>query len=149
MGNLVYLAGPIGGCTYEGCVTWRDYAKQQLADVGLIGLSPMRAKEFLKNEINIDDREYTHPVATPQGISCRDEWDCTRSDIVLLNLLGATKVSIGSMIEVGMARVARVPMIVVMEPGGIHEHVMMKVYPGFRVETLDDGIDIAKALLLP
>ena len=45
----VYLAGPITGLTFEGCTDWRDYAIASLADNAIKGLSPMRAKEFLKH----------------------------------------------------------------------------------------------------
>jgi hypothetical protein len=49
----VYLAGPITGCSYDGCTEWRDAVIAKLAEKRIKGLYPMRAMAFLKpfNEI--------------------------------------------------------------------------------------------------
>jgi hypothetical protein len=107
----------------------------------------MRGKSFLSDQACIDDVEYTHPLATPQGITARDRWDCQRSNVVLMNLIGADKVSIGSMIEIGWADAARIPLVLAMEPGNLHEHAMIKVIPGFILSTLTEAINVTLALL--
>ena len=48
MQKRVYLAGPIRGCSYDNATDWREYAIKELAKDGIIGVSPMRAKEFLR-----------------------------------------------------------------------------------------------------
>jgi NTP pyrophosphatase (non-canonical NTP hydrolase) len=30
--TTVYLAGPISGCSYDGCTEWRTFAKERLAE---------------------------------------------------------------------------------------------------------------------
>ena len=38
-----------------------------------------------------------------KGIVTRDRWDVAKADVVLMNLVGATQVSIGTMVELGWA----------------------------------------------
>lgn len=78
-------------------------------------------------------------------------WDVRRSDAILFNLLGAEKVSIGTMIEYGWASAFYKPIITVMENAkgekrNVHEHLIIRRLSGFRVETLDEGLAVVKAL---
>ena len=159
--KTVYLAGPITGCSYEGCVDWREYAIKELAAVGITGLSPMRAKDYLKSESIVGDSYEDTVLSSSRGIITRDRWDTTRSDIILANFLGAEQVSIGTVMEIAWADLARVPIIMAIEPseleatgpapsqGNVHEHSMLREAAGFRVETLEEGLNVAKAILLP
>jgi nucleoside 2-deoxyribosyltransferase len=150
MNRSVYLAGPIGSCSYKGCTEWRDRVTADFRDVGITAYSPMRGKSFLQDEKRIDDREYTEPLATPPGIVARDRFDTLGCDVVLLNLLHATKASIGSMIEIGWADSKRTPIVLVMEyMGNPHTHPMVKDLCSFYVHRLGDGVDIVKRILLP
>lgn len=143
----VYLVGPITGLNYSGCTDWREYAKSELEKEGIIGISPMRAKEYLQAEAEMLD-VYSTVLSCQRGITVRDRFDTASSDIMLANLLGAEKVSIGTMIEYGWANVARKPIITVMEKeGNIHDHAMVRELTGFRVETLEEGLFVAKAIL--
>lgn len=147
MSKLVYLAGPIDGCTYEGCTGWREYATKQLAEDGIIGLSPMRAKEFLKSHPKLVDGIYDHPLTMDSGFTTRDMWDVRRCDAILFNLLNAEKVSIGTMIEYGWASAFNKPMITVIEKEkNIHEHGMIRRLSGYRVDNLESGLTIVRAL---
>lgn len=173
----VYLAGPITGLSYGGATDWRIKAMNTLEVWGIDALSPMRAKTYLKDEKSIDGSadayQRVHAISTPKGICTRDRNDTMRVDAVLMNLLGAEKVSIGSMIEIGWADAARVPLVVVMEPDreetvpvvvgpgfephrfetrkivNPHSHTMVNHLAGYIVPTLNEGLDIVKALLLP
>lgn len=147
MEKRVYLAGPISGLSYGGCTDWREYAKSELAKEGIIGVSPMRAKEYLAEEMNIKD-SYNTVLSCGKGITTRDRFDTKNCNLVLANLLGAKKVSIGTVLEFGWADAYRNPIIAVMEKSGNpHDHAMIKELIGFRVETLDEGIHIAEAIL--
>jgi nucleoside 2-deoxyribosyltransferase len=69
-------------------------------------------------------------------------------DIMLANLLGAKKVSIGTIGEFFWADAYRKPVIAVMEKeGNPHEHAMIRELTGFRVETLEEGLAVAGAVL--
>lgn len=147
MSKLVYLAGPIDGCTYEGCTSWREYAINELRKDNITGLSPMRAKEFLREHPKLVDGISTHVLAGDKGLTTRDLWDVDRSDAILFFLLGAQKVSIGTMIEYGRASNPLRPIITVMEKqGNIHEHPMIRELTKYRVETLDEGLATIRAL---
>ncbi len=151
MSKLVYLAGPIDGCTYEGCTSWREYAIKELNKEGITGLSPMRAKEFLKQHPLLTDEVHEHVLITDAGITTRDMWDVRRADAILFNLLDAKKVSIGTMVEYGWASAFNKPIITVIEKRehskrNVHEHTMIRRLTAYRVETLENGLAVAKSL---
>jgi len=151
MSKLVYLAGPIDGLNYERCVAWREYAIEELAKSEITGLSPMRAKEFLKHHPKLVDGVSDHILASDAGLTSRDMWDVRRSDAILFNLLGAEKISIGTMIEYGWASAFDKPVITIIEKKGkrkknVHEHPMIRRITDYRVETLDDGLSVVRAL---
>lgn len=149
----VYLAGPITGLTYDGCTEWRDIAAASLKDSGIKGLSPMRAKAYLKSladVISSTGEEYAHMgvMSQARSVTTRDRNDATKCDLLLVNLLGATRVSIGTMIELGWADSNRIPIVCIMEKtGNPHEHMMVAEMIGFRVETLEDALHIVKVVL--
>ncbi len=150
---LVYLAGPITGLSYGACTDWRQYAIQQLDKDGIKGLSPMRGKDYLAglSKISGTGEEYAHMsvLSLPPGVMTRDRFDAQRADVVLMNLMGAQTVSIGSMMELGWADSARRPVILVMEcKGNPHEHMMVQQAAGYRVDSLDVALHVAKAILL-
>lgn len=146
--KTVYLAGPISGLDYNGCNSWREYALKQLEDLGISGISPMRYKNYLSEEKVISD-EYNTALSCSRGLTTRDRFDSTRCDVFLANLLKAKNVSIGTMIEYGWADLARKPIITVIEKkGNVHDHSIVRELTGFRVETLEEGLHIAKAILV-
>lgn len=149
----VYLAGAITGLTYDGAEDWRAYAKSELKKFDIRGLSPLRAKDYLRQvngTISGTGEEYAHlgPLSLPRGVMTRDRYDATRCDVLLVNLLGATKVSIGTVMEIAWADAKRIPIVVAMEPSGNpHEHMMIAEAIGFRVPALDDALHIIKAII--
>lgn len=151
MTKTVYLAGPISGLNYKGATEWRETVIKELDDVGIKGLNPMRAKDYLKNMENLDKNcvEYGHlnVMSSPKGITTRDRWDATRSDMLLVNMLGADRVSIGTVMEIAWADLSRTPIVLAMEEGNPNEHAMLESVVGFRVNTLEEAVDIVKAAL--
>jgi hypothetical protein len=148
--KTVYLAGPITGLSYEGCTDWRELAIKELGIAEITGLSPMRAKDYLKDESFVGDEYQNTVLSSSRGIITRDRWDTTRCDLILVNFLGAEKVSIGTVMELAWADAFRTPSIVVIEPeGNPHDHSMIREITGFRVETLEEGLHTAKAILTP
>jgi nucleoside 2-deoxyribosyltransferase len=147
----VYLAGPISGLNYDGATKWRDDAIAVLADAGIKGLSPMRAKEYLAGEEDLDKNceRYgaLNVMSSPRGITTRDRFDATRCDVLFVNLLNADRVSIGTMFEIAWADAARIPVVCVMEPGNVHEHAMLSEMIGCRVSTVEEGLAIVTAFL--
>ena len=65
-------------------------------------------------------------------------------------MLGATRVSIGTVMEIAWGAAFHKPVVLVMEPqGNIHEHSMLKEACVYHVDSLEDGVFVTRALLLP
>jgi nucleoside 2-deoxyribosyltransferase len=93
---LVYLAGPIGGLSYNEATNWRDQAATDLAPFGIKCLSPMRGKDYLREEAILKGTGYDDTLlSNNRAIVTRDRMDVTNCDALLMNLLGAPQVSIG------------------------------------------------------
>lgn len=144
---LVYLAGPITGYSYGEVTDWRAYVAERL-DSSIEALSPMRHKEYLLHETSIEDT-YESLMSTQKAITVRDKFDTTRADVVIANLMGATRVSIGTMIELGWADDNDIPIITVMESGNMHDHAMVREVSGWVVDNLDEAIRVANTILVP
>jgi nucleoside 2-deoxyribosyltransferase len=149
---LVYLSGPITGLTYDASQDWRDYVAKNLPQE-IRSLSPLRAvRDALGHAGALSSSvEGSHPLASARGLTVADRFDCMRADVVLVNFLGCEgRVSIGTCMELGWADAARIPIILVMESSGnVHDHAMVREVSGFRVETLDAGMDLLESILIP
>jgi hypothetical protein len=148
---IVYLAGPITGCNYEGCTDWRESVSKELSRFAIKGVSPMRGKEYLKSigTISGTGEEYAHlgPISLPRGVMTRDRWDATRCNVLLVNLLGAERVSIGTVMEIAWADLARIPIVCcIEESGNPHEHMMISEAIGYRVDNIPQALHIIKAM---
>ncbi|WP_316207369.1 nucleoside 2-deoxyribosyltransferase [Bradyrhizobium sp. SZCCHNR3118] len=149
----VYLGGPISGLNYEGATDWREHAKAYLGEFGIKALSPLREQGHLKSVGIFTDSaketaRFKSPMSMPKGLTTRDRWDAMRCDVFLVNLLGAKKVSIGTVLEFGWANAMSRPIVLAMEEeGNIHEHAMLNEITGFRVPTLDEALDVTRQLL--
>lgn len=97
--HTVYLAGPITGCTYGECVDWRRYFADGMPDC-IECLSPMRGKGYLKDELAIQESYPDTTMSTDKAITARDYFDCNRADVIVANMLGATRASIGTAMEI-------------------------------------------------
>lgn len=146
--SLVYLAGPIGGLAYSEANDWREQAAEHLNFVGIETASPLRFKTFLKTEVKIQDHYKTNVLATPKAIYTRDKWDVSRSDVILVNLVGADRVSIGTVEEIGWADMLNKPIVIAMEEGNIHQHAMIIESAGYIVPTLAQALGVVEALLI-
>lgn len=149
----VYLAGPITGLDYKGATDWRLWAKEELFKVGIMGLDPMRAKNFLKEEKNFTaaclNEQKFGCLSSPRGITTRDRWDATRCDVLLVNFMGAKQISIGTCMEIAWADLCRKPIVIAMEDlNNPHNHVMINESTGFLVNSLEEAINVVKAICL-
>lgn len=145
----VYLAGPIAGQTYDQSEDWRNFVAGALPKE-IVPYSPLRGKEFLREAGVLGKGSYDeNPLSTSKGVLTRDRNDVQSSDCVLINVLDAKKVSIGTIMEMAYADAYRVPVVLVMEPGNPHEHVMFDEAATYRTDSLHDAIDLVTYLLLP
>lgn len=150
---IVYLAGPIAGRSGVHATVWREYAATYLAQFGIRSLSPMRGKSALRSAARIstdfhDYKDLGH-FYTAKGIMTRDFNDVKRADVLLVNLLGAASISIGTVMELAWAFQLQKPAVVAMEPeGNPHDrHPMVAEAIHFRVESLEDAIHSVALIL--
>lgn len=164
MQRSVYLAGPIKGLTYEVArLGWRlDFVNKldQVSGGSIVCRSPMRAKQFLKDQGAISGRPDAYasePLATQKGITTRDRNDVLSCDAMVANFLGAERLSGGTAIEFGWADLARKPIVMVIEKNGImesglpnpHWHPMFNEIAGYIVQDLDEAAYIVNHILTP
>ena len=145
----VYLSGPISGLTYKAGQDWREYAARILAP-RIACYSPLRAHRHLDGEGELRGAYPTHPLTTSMALTARARHDCQACDLLLVNLAGATEVSIGTCIELGWADAFRKPIVLVMEPhGNVHDHPLVRGVCAFQVATLEEGLNVTRGILLP
>lgn len=150
--GTVYLSGPISGLTYNKArYDWRETFANGI-EPGITVLSPMRHEGYMseiKTVIEADTGKYPkHYFADAKIIVEKDKLDIKRSDVVVVNLLGAQRVSIGTMVEIGMAFEAGKTIVLVMEDNGnVHEHPFVTQPAALRLNNIDDAIDAVNSLL--
>lgn len=148
---FIYLAGPISGLTYKECTEWREYFYKTIDESTIkhvTCLDPMRGKTVLQQEQSIQSTGYQDILCKNRSITTRDRFDVMRSDLIVVNFLGAKRVSIGSVMEIAWADMLRKPIILIMEgSGNLHDHGMITEAVGFRVSTVKEAIKVAKSIL--
>lgn len=144
----MFLSGPITGLTFSESVAWRDEAINKLSSNNIIGFSPMRGKDHLKNETDIKDH-YDHILSQPKSINRMDYFDVKRSDAVLVNLLNAKRASIGTIMEIAWAYEMGKPIVIAMEKNNMHQHAMINECADFVVEDLNTAVEVITHLLIP
>jgi len=147
-----YLAGPIAGLSYGAATDWRETAVALLWKAGIQALSPMRAKQYLAGVAcfsgSCGPESNMGPLSGSRAVMRRDFFDANRADVLLVNFLGAERVSIGTAMECAWAYARHTPVVVIMEPeGNVHDHAMLNEATGFRASTLVEGVEIVKAIL--
>lgn len=145
----VYLAGPITGTSYEQTSNWRNSVREQLwPDIECF--SPTRGKVWLESSKDIADKYDDFVLSTQRGVMVRDFNDCKERDLIFVNLLGAQRVSIGTVMEIAWGYAYRKPIVVVMEKtGNVHDHAMIREADILRVETIDEAVVLTRTVLLP
>ena len=136
---VIYLAGPITGLYYDEATDWRAPQSDFVARLEALGWevrSPMRDKE----EFKIKGRLSPYFDEGDAAVR-RDLQDIRDAAIVLLNVKGAERVSLGSMAEMGYAFAQHKFIIGVREEGNPHGHIFMD-FMCDRIET-----DLESALL--
>jgi hypothetical protein len=142
---FVFLSGPLTGLSYDESIAWRRYVSGKLPPF-MRAYSALRGKEYLAEEDVLLDAYEDYPLSSRKGITCRDRMDVIRCDLLFVNLLGTTRVSIGTVMEIAWADILRKPIVVVMEEDNIHAHGMIKEVASYIVPDLDEGIRIATAV---
>ena len=145
----IYLAGPMTGLTMEECSIWRDKVGEDMGEY-VACYSPCRNKDYLKGTGDLPAVvEFGKPLSTSKAIVARDYNDVSNADVILCNMLGAKTISIGTVSELAWAWQLRIPIVLIMEEGNVHDHSFIREMAHFRVNTLEEGIAVTKAILFP
>lgn len=144
----IYLAGPISGLSYSASEQWRDEFKR-LVPSSIACYSPLRSKRFLERESTIEQSYEASPLTTDRGIMTRDHLDCSTADLIVCNLLGVWRVSVGTVMECAWAFAYRKPLVLIMESGSVHDHPMIREAAGFRVADVPQAASVALSILRP
>ena len=155
MHKKAYLAGPIGGLTYDDAQAWRTKISKLLdekSDGRIKGYSPLRGKGALREQGVLGTGAYSAycGLATHQAIMARDYNDCRTADLIIADLIGED-ISIGTVMEIGFAYAHRVPVIGIFDPRGNKtcNHVMIQAAVPFVSYSLNEAADMACSILLP
>ena len=151
MTSRIYLAGPITGLSSRDArFGWRGDVIEALENTDIECLSPMRHKDHLRGVSELSAMgDPSSVMSCPRGLTTRDRMDVLRSDMLFVNFLGAEKISAGTMIEFGWADMARKPIVCCMEEDNTHLHAMVDELIGFNCRTLEEAIEITKAIIVP
>ena len=154
MKGKVYLSGPITYLTYKQArFGWRKEVADVLMQDGIEVLSPMRHEGHLAElaqtriKAHMPDPAFNHFFSQPKMIVAKDFLDIDMSDIMLVNFIGAKKVSQGTISEMGYAYAKDKTIITVMEPGNIHDSVFIKEMSAAVVPEMDEAVAIIRSLL--
>ena len=134
----VYLAGPMTGFSREKQLEWRIIYNKVCENMGINTYSPQRSREFLPAKMYHNSDNFT----------ARDVYDVKRCNVIVANVRGAERVSIGTIIEIGMAHAMNKPVVLIREPGNVHQATMLDAVVPFVVENLHDSLLLVASLLL-
>ena len=139
----VYLSGPISGLTVNQAQSWREYVTERLLAKGFEVLNPLRGAEGQQSpRKRLSSRS---PEAAPElsdrAFVTRDRHDVLNCDVVLCNLAGAERVSIGAIFELAWAMMANKLTVIVLErKDNSHNHAFVRE-AGLVFPALDEAVD--------
>ncbi len=155
----VYLCGPITGTSYKECTGWREYLETKIENnrkeleaqkvklcERIITVNPLRCENHLAKKRNIKDHYDDQILGTGKVIKLRDQFDVKRCHVILVNFVGAKKVSIFSVMEIAWAHLLGKNIIITMEDSNIHSHAVLKEM-GIIVPTLDQAIYVLESMV--
>lgn len=153
--KTVYLAGPIDGLSYAEGNDWREFARGRLGAADIKALSPQRGKNYiagteLAKEMCFTEQEKLfgdNPLSTSRGLLTRDKFDALNCSVLFANFKGATRVSIGTVMEISWAYLQGKPIVIVIEEDNVHRnHPMLRETFSYVTDNLEEGLDIVKAI---
>lgn len=144
----VYLAGPITGLTYAEARQWRKEFSYDLPE-SIKCYCPLRGKNYLSSKRTLTAVATSNkPLSTSKGILSRDHFDVMTCDVLVVNFIGATRVSIGTVAEIAWAYNAKKPIVLIMDKDNIHDHDFINEMADFTVQSLNEAKELVKTILL-
>ncbi len=128
MQRVIYLCGPINGCTDEECKDWREFVKSKWDGPTL---DPMRRDYRGKEDESVNE------------IVTLDKVDIANSDVILVNY---DKPSVGTSMEIYLAFAAG-KLVVVVAKEGTRISPWMRYHSHKIVGSFDAALSFAKDAL--
>jgi nucleoside 2-deoxyribosyltransferase len=133
------------GLTVEEAMEWRVQFQDALPEI--VCFNPVRRynkhKDYVMTANEYDEQRQDF-------IFTRDYFDVQRADLIVVNLLGAKQISIGTTIEIAWARAMDKPVLVAMETeGNPHDHGLLRECFSVTVHSLEELIKLTKDVMLP
>lgn len=154
MPGTVYLSGPITGLLYKDarCGWRKDFVA--MLEGGITVLSPMRHEGHLaemQKPMSVEalkefETHNHHLFSHHDMIVAKDKLDIETCDVMVVNLLGATHVSQGTIWELGYAHARGKLIVVIREPDNLHNSPFI-TETSIVVRSLEDAAKIVNSLL--
>lgn len=119
----LYLAHPISGMSADEVFSYYNMMTNMLDCYAI--LSPMIGKEHLRTEKEFKAHSYQHPVSTNKAILGRDSWMVRTCDVLYLDLMDATSISIGCTSELAWAWMLGKHTVISMQQDNVHQHAFI------------------------
>lgn len=143
----IYIASPISGLTSEEVFDYFDGTERKLRLCGFDPYSPMTAKDYLRGEVRMNPQGYArHSASTAHAIYKRDKWMLSSSDVVFVNLLNGTEISIGCMFELAWADMLGKHVVVVSNGEPPYDHAFVKQAADIVFTSLDGALEYLQEL---
>ena len=139
MSGTVYLFGPVTGLTFEQAESWRKLATKILKPYGIKCIDPLRSLKFLKGDgpISGTGREYADDLSKPAAVIMQNLRAVEVCDILVGNLQGATRVSVGSVAELSWSFIKHKMVMSMVDDyeGNPHDHMHVNHFIHVKVKT--------------
>lgn len=145
--RTAYLIGPMTGLTFADCREKFERLEHAVRHAGLDVLQPMQGKH------RSDDALVTARGNAEGGPSCdhaiyrKDAWAVEQADILLCDLTGHERVSIGTCFELAWgARAGKLIIIVGLEDDTPMDHAFIHGASSLRFDRMGEALDYLRAM---
>jgi len=140
--NQLYCCHPISGLSADEVFDYYTNIKIKLSPYYNL-LIPMTGKSSLRCEKEFRSEGYKgNPMTTNHAIFERDKWMVTQTDILYVNLIGATeKVSVGSVSEMAWGSLLGKYIVLAMDKESIHRHAFIMEEADIIFDSTEEAED--------
>lgn len=156
----VYLAGPILGCTEGEAKDWRKFVDDQLRQANIVGVSPLRCEPIIGKRYGMG-YENDPKFGVASAIAAKNMFDVRKCDFTLAYMplpspeqVAAMRAdgrtwhqSYGTLEEIGWAKMADRPVILVTDDPELANHPVVRACCGWVLDSLEDAIDVLDGIL--
>ncbi len=139
----IYLAGQVSGLSYAAVMKRR-------AEIAAMFPAHISALNPLRSQHELEGVEVITPfMGDSDEIIVECFWMINYCDLVLVDLLGLERITIGACVEIGYAIRACIPIVVMIGADDIHQHPFVTVPARFVCDTEAKAVAEISAMLKP